>query len=226
MTLTVFWIVALASFSLALDLPCGIPFSMRNSTREALKAIEGPNFDPGALGTATLFGNGEESAPKAWIRDRNNKVPIPFCYRDENSRSWLKPGIDSAIKMWYDALGGEASKDSGHAIYFQETEKQGGPLYCGDNDDWNTEVSFETVAIEYSPAYYGGASATIGMIVNDEDPEPGEMILKAGSHLRTEQLTHELAHLLGMVHEHSREDRKMMRFLLLIAPNEGQVTNT
>lgn len=195
------------------DLPCGVAFSVRNSTRNLLAALRDPTIDPGALGAADVFGSNAGPGPKPWLRGSNLLVTIPYCYREPYERASLAWRVEEAIKIWENALGGQASKDTGHAVVFKETTDQGRPLYCYDlgasnRFKWNDDIPYETVSVEAvsSPVFI--ASATIGFLSDPQQPEPWEMFMRVGHFASSVDVAHELGHVLGMAHEHQRLDRQ------------------
>lgn len=212
------WIAVFAFNSLALDLPCGIPFGLRNSTLQSLQAIQEGSIDPGAFGTATLFWT--KYGPKPWPRGSDNKITIPYCYKDANSRSRLLGTIEFAAAKWKEALGGVASKRAGHGIVFKEAVENGVPLYCfspraSNGHNWNDKIPFETVYLDWSDQR-SGVGATVGLIEDEEDPEPWPMGLLAGPGAAPIDYVHELGHILGMAHEHQRADRESTYFISLM----------
>jgi hypothetical protein len=80
---------------------------------------------------------------------KDNKVYIPYCYEDRDTRNAVKDVFDKAWKLWTDALG-QPTPATGHRIAgFEETTWKGRQiLYCHDQDgSWNSAVREDAVII-------------------------------------------------------------------------------
>jgi hypothetical protein len=186
----------------AVNLPCGIPMSMSGFKEIQSMDISSYNVSSPDTGAAWIFGNGDDG-PRAWGRDNNGRIPIYYCYVDQPTRDYLKVGVEAAIKIWYDGLGGPASKSTGHAIEFKErtaNNKDKTPLFCTKRGStelggWNKDVPYETLAI-VSPPGNQANTATVGTSKKAKK-EPWNLMLTIAAHDNPPTIAHELGHVLG-----------------------------
>ncbi|KAF2661064.1 hypothetical protein K491DRAFT_711314 [Lophiostoma macrostomum CBS 122681] len=177
-------------------------------------AVNASACDSGTCGAADVFGG--KDVPIVWPRVSNNKVAIRYCFYDTDTDKRLRSLVRGAMDVWMGALG-ERKKDNGHAIEFYEhTDKDNKPYHCVDESNpsrpWNTNLQTDTVAILWrgadgiNPQPVPASSATLGCL---KKPNPFVLNLVVGTSHTLWEITHELGHVLGMVHEHQRADRDL-----------------
>lgn len=163
---TILQAAALASTALATYPLCGFEYPMNYNMTAHI--IDGTSPDPEIvqLGVATAFGN--PGGPIPWPRDSHNLITIPYCYARQWDRHHVQEIFERGINEWYAALGGKASKQSGHGIVFKErVDDKGQPLTCrkaGGVVDWNPDVPYDTLAVVWTAGKWG---ATLGLMRQD-----------------------------------------------------------
>jgi hypothetical protein len=141
------------SNALSLDtshLPCGVPFALTDENLFKYSALINSTISDLARGntsdhvrrSADLFGQASNlfTGCHPWPRqEKTNKHPnrlvvIWYCYANYETSQRFRKDLDQAIGAWMTALGGEASKESGHGLEFREI---GGskPEYCYEDGD-------------------------------------------------------------------------------------------
>ena len=204
------FLILLTGLAAAFDYPdlpaflgCGIPFVLTNETRHILADIEAGIFDATATGGADLFGYEDLGGPQRWPANVNSHVVIPYCYRSETDRTALRERVTGAIHLWEVALGGVAGPTSGYAVEFVEHYKDLGtanstPLYCfADGQQWNSNLTYNTLQISLKPADGVLGSATIGYwgAGHYEDAWFHEMYISPDA--ASDTVAHELGHVMG-----------------------------
>lgn len=129
-------LLSLAVFTVAVSIDprgpplCGTPFAITSRNLDIWDAM--------INGTTTLTQRSsdllsEEQGPRQWPRNPvTNKVVIPYCFNHMPTRNKIGQAFrEQGIAGWMNALGGEASRASGHGVVFEETTDQNGqPLTC------------------------------------------------------------------------------------------------
>lgn len=192
-------------------LPCGVPFGLRNETRQTITALQAGEIDPGSLATTDIF-LGKDVGPEPWPRGMGDYARIWYCFRTPQDRAALHDKFEAGLALWSKALGGWAP-GSRHAIRWEERLQASQPLYCHDEKakngfEWNEQIPYETIAVMAHENPVAIASATIGYIVNEDDPEPWEMIMRVGQQADDAAIAHEQGHLMGLAHEHQAPNRE------------------
>jgi hypothetical protein len=138
-------LATLLAITLAFDsshLPCGVPFPTNDETLSAFSALFNDTLSPSSLGSSDLLNFASiHGGSKPWPRDestRDKLVTITYCYEKIAGRVRLSADFEAAIGVWMHALGGKASKNTGHGLEFREAKDgKENPLYCfqaGAND--------------------------------------------------------------------------------------------
>lgn len=167
-----------------------------------------PGPDGVQFGAATLWGHDNEGGPRKW-EDLYVKglTVIPYCFPNAAHRVANVNRAEAAIKLWMTALGGKASKSTGHKIlFFEWTDSSwlgsSQPLYCIDvnspvESKWNLKVPYKTVAIWIDSKKSGknSGNATVGMSANPGKPWDLNLWMSDDASITT--VAHELGHVMG-----------------------------
>ncbi|KAF1993853.1 hypothetical protein P154DRAFT_582397 [Amniculicola lignicola CBS 123094] len=193
-------------------LPCGFPHPLNEHNLNVLAQLE---TNEGIFGSATVFKLNGRGGSVKWPKV-GDKVLIPYCYYRQSDRDKIHSAMQDSIRVWDTALGGSASQSTGHRIVFYETTDgpdlhQGNPRLCTievspDVYDWNSNLVYDVLMISQAPTMGGSAGATLGLH-RQNPPERGLNKMFVGPMAGSLSITHELGHVLGMVHEHQRADR-------------------
>lgn len=205
------------------------PASMKMLLLLALAAV--------ALGAADYF-NYPLAGFLPWQRSTvyPNLTPIRYCYANKDIYDFAHGRFEQAITMWNRDLG-RRSPENGHSLLFQAAQYPNGTRkYCYPkfpNLEWNEDIQEVTLAIlDRVPGAVhraDGASATAGGWLRD--PRSffhGRNRIVVGMQATALMLRHEvrtssriilvgyspnpqIGHVLGLVHEHQRFDRKSHR---------------
>ncbi|ORX97360.1 hypothetical protein BCR34DRAFT_607322 [Clohesyomyces aquaticus] len=153
-------------------------------------------------------------ARQRWPRQGEDKLAvITYCYDDHATQARLAPVMRKAIQIWYDELGGPASKASGHGLVFKE---YGAPAskspWCLQNGKlWTAESGIPMDAVRVHANDRAKAVSTVGYIEDDGAETGGRHEMRLDPHTAVEGawvFAHELGHVLGLLHEHQRVDRE------------------
>lgn len=156
-------------------------------------------------GAATLWGHGD-FGPKKWqdVYIQGLTV-IPYCYPDEEGRKVLEDKVETAMKLWYTALGGGPSKEAGHKIYFHEWTDPGWfgsrkVRYCFDPysriaEGWNAKVPYKTLSIFTDPNQSESGTASMGM--GHQPGYPWDLMMWLAEDATVATIAHELGHVMG-----------------------------
>lgn len=91
---------------------------------------------------------GSLGAPQKWPRNERNLVLIKYCFRSPFERQELEPALrEVGIGYWMNALGGEASRQTGHDLAFEEALDRNGQLLFCNNPDGFCKFSHAIVII-------------------------------------------------------------------------------
>lgn len=92
----------------------------------------------------------------------NNQFYIPFCYKNAAVKSKTEAVLGQAIEIWYEALGGRASKESGHGVVFKEAFIGGHSVFCEtEGGAWNDNLKYDILLISYQGGPEAGFGATV-----------------------------------------------------------------
>lgn len=118
-------------------------------------------------------------------RSKKHRV-VKYCYADDASAAILSCMMQAGISLWSDALGGPASKNTGHSLAFYEVKgKDGKPVRCYADYDaktmtgkWNPEVDGDVLAVRYNDQHL--YQSTVGYMYKSMDNTPGRHIMNLG----------------------------------------------
>lgn len=169
------------------------------STLGALRSLDpsGLNMSSPDLGAADII-QGTTDGPGKWPRAHDGFLYIHYCFMDVDTRNVLSDVMYRAFALWYTALGGAASKDSGHAIIFQECMlKNGQPAYCKvDNNarehGWNPNIPYGTLLI-----HLGDQDSATFRLMREGRKEPWQTGMYINRYLNPYAIAHEVGHVLG-----------------------------
>ncbi|KAI8940913.1 hypothetical protein NX059_002171 [Plenodomus lindquistii] len=143
-----------------------------------------------------------------WPRDQASGITtIPFCFSNHHAMGLRHP-VEQGWLKWHNKIG-LPGRSNGHSLEFKryETPSQPGYPFCrGAGDRWNPAVPNHVVEVSLGAPGIG-CDSSLGY---NEHGAPGRHFLiidTANEHMVNYFVTHELGHIFGLMHEHSRADR-------------------
>ncbi|KAF2821550.1 hypothetical protein CC86DRAFT_386491 [Ophiobolus disseminans] len=153
-------------------------------------------LDPLQIGNANML---KSFMRKAWpvVESAMGSIqPIKYCFANKEASDTLKCDIGNAMTDWSKALGPPRPAEAepvGHSVFFKQARL---PF-----EDGKSVISY---CFDDGTDKGGTPSAAIGYI-SSGSPGRNRMILPEAP--GREKVAHEIAHVLGMIHEQCRDDR-------------------
>ncbi|KAF1836175.1 hypothetical protein BDW02DRAFT_255621 [Decorospora gaudefroyi] len=198
-----------------LTLSCPPPYNdMRfigNTTHTSYDLIQAVHLNPDFGWNELVIPTGAVNQGELWPCGDSGVAVVSMCFRDAKADAELADFVFDSVNMWLDKLNFPSS-DRGHAVKFRVHIKPdgSGPEMCYDETGhWNPINDSNAVIIRSDRGLPYKAAATVGYRKTDARRHHNEMYLNPEKLEEGDKVTvaHEWGHVLGLSHEHRRDDR-------------------